>query len=326
MDQLSAHLDRGWDLAQRGDAAGASACARRALELDPQSPEVHNLLGYTAALLGETDEALDHYRQAIALDETYFEAMLNAAEVLIPLGDWDEAVSLCDDALDLAETDEEACDSLLLKVDALLAKGDDDAARVALKRIPSGPYVNPSHSFLVGRAHYELGDMKSALPFLEDAVKRDGENPDAHYYLGLLKDEEGEAHRATESFLRARQLDALRPPPPWSPKPDTFGTMVENAILKLDVLLARYVREAQIYCVDLPGAELVVDGVDPRVSLLIDAPEDKKAVRVFVYQRNVERTAGSLAEMEAEIGRALEREVSTVFGNVPNETDKRHLN
>ena len=79
MDQLSAHLDRGWDLAQKGDAAGASACAKRALEIDAQSPEVHNLLGYTSALTGDSEEALEHYRQAIALDETYLEAMLNAA-------------------------------------------------------------------------------------------------------------------------------------------------------------------------------------------------------------------------------------------------------
>jgi len=105
VDQLSAHIDRGWDLAQKGDAAGAHACARRALELDPKSPEVHNLLGYTAALAGEAEEALEHYRQAIALDETYFEAMLNSAEVLMhPIGDWDEAIAMCDEALDYAET------------------------------------------------------------------------------------------------------------------------------------------------------------------------------------------------------------------------------
>src|SRR5690348_15685496 len=99
MDQLSAHLDRGWDLAQRGDALGAIACAKRALEIDPGSPEVHNLLGYTAALNGESEEALEHYKQAIALDDTYFEAMLNAAEVLLhPLGEWEEAIEMCDDA------------------------------------------------------------------------------------------------------------------------------------------------------------------------------------------------------------------------------------
>ncbi len=82
-DQLTATLDRGWDLAQKGDAPGASACAKRALEIDPQSPEVHNLMGFALALEGDAEEALDHYRQAVALDETYFEAMLNAAEILL---------------------------------------------------------------------------------------------------------------------------------------------------------------------------------------------------------------------------------------------------
>src|SRR5450631_878209 len=114
MDQLSAHLDRGWDLAQKGDATGATACAKRALELDPQSPEVHNLLGFAAALEGDADAAREHYRQAIALDETYFEAILNLTEVLIyPLGDWDAAIAACDDALDLAESDEEIADCVL---------------------------------------------------------------------------------------------------------------------------------------------------------------------------------------------------------------------
>src|SRR5512141_2227804 len=156
MDQLSAHLDRGWDLAQKGDAPGASACAKRALELDPQSPEVHNLLGYTAALVGDSDEALEHYRQAIALDETYLEAMLNAAEVLMhPLGEWDEAVDLCDDALEYAETPEEIADCVHRKVDALMGKGNVEEAAKAMAIIPDGPFENPSYAFLMGRAYYE---------------------------------------------------------------------------------------------------------------------------------------------------------------------------
>ena len=67
MDQLSAHLDRGWDLIQKGDLRGARASARRALEADKDSPEAHNLLGYVAAQEGDADEALEHYRQADAL-------------------------------------------------------------------------------------------------------------------------------------------------------------------------------------------------------------------------------------------------------------------
>src|SRR5258708_22635727 len=130
-DQLTAHLDRGWDLAQKGDAPGATACAKRALELDPQSPEVHNLMGFAAALEGEAEDALEHYRQAIALDETYFEAMLNAAEVMIaPLGDYEGAITQIEDALDYAETGEENAAGILLNGDSLMASpGYEGATR-----------------------------------------------------------------------------------------------------------------------------------------------------------------------------------------------------
>src|ERR1700754_4030387 len=153
MDQFSAHLDRGWDLVQRGDSRGAEISARRALEIDSQSPEAYNLLGYVAALQGEFEDAIEHYRQAIALDDTYLEAMLNAAEVYIhPLGEYEQAIEMCDQALDLAEVDEEIIDALLLKFDALLGKGDADEAARVVSKIPKGPYDNPNHTFLVGRA------------------------------------------------------------------------------------------------------------------------------------------------------------------------------
>lgn len=341
MDQLSAHLDRGWDLAQKGDASGASACAKRALELDPQSPEVHNLLGYTAALAGESDDALEHYRQAIALDETYLEAMLNAAEVLMhPLAEWDEAIDLCDDALEYAETKEEIADCLLLRVDALLGKGDAEEAKRCMSRLPEPPYETPSYVFLIGRAFYELGQPEKALPYIEEAVRTDPEHADAHYYLGLLRDDGGDARAAIEAFLRARALDLGRAPPAWAPSPDTFAQIVRRVIQGLDALLSRWVRDADVFIVDVPGAELVVDGIDPRAMVIVDARapdefdgddlslrEGLKA-RLFIYQRNVERAASSLTALEAELSAALEREITAVFldHDASAPTDKRQLN
>ncbi len=79
MDRLSAHLDRGWELVTQGDLNGAMASAEQTLELDGDSPDAHNLIGYIHAANGNLDLALDHYRQAIELDEHYLEAMLNAA-------------------------------------------------------------------------------------------------------------------------------------------------------------------------------------------------------------------------------------------------------
>ncbi|MFO0637589.1 MAG: tetratricopeptide repeat protein [Polyangiaceae bacterium] len=318
MDQFSATLDRGWDLAQRGDAKGAILCAKRALEIDPQSPEVHNLLGYSAALAGDADEALEHYRQAITLDETYFEAMLNCAELLMhPMGDFDESIALCEEALDYAETNEEMADCLLLKIDALLAKGDVAEAKRSVARIPEGPWENPSYTFLVGRALYEVGEIEKSRPFIEEAARLDPAHVDAHYYVGLLRDEAGDARGAVEAFLRSRSIDASKAPPVWAPSPEGFSVVVRKVIAGLDVILSRYVREAEVYVVDLPGAELVVDGVDPRALVILDTPPtddgERRFVRLFVYQRNVERAAGSLSALEEELATALEREVTSVF-------------
>lgn len=328
MDQLSAHLDRGWDLAQKGDAAGALECARRAMELDDTSPEVHNLLGYSMALSGASEEAIEHYRQAIALDDTYFEAMLNAAEVLLhPLGEWDEALALLDDALELAETRDEEIDCLLLRLDALLGKGEDEAARRTLLRIDPKSIENPAHAFLVGRAHFELGDAGAARPLLEAAIQGDSLNPDAHYYLGLCRDDAGDVPGAIECFLKTRALDAGLAPPPWSPSPEAFAELVKSALLRLDAIMSRYLQRATVYVVDAPGAEIVVDGVDPRALLLIDAgrpgEEAGSDARLFVYQANVERAAGTLEAVVDELHAALEREVTNAFLDREADTTER---
>ncbi|MCS6856273.1 MAG: tetratricopeptide repeat protein [Sandaracinaceae bacterium] len=83
MDQLNAHIDRAWDRMAAGDLGAALRSAERAAALAPDSPEVHNLLGYVLAAHGRFEEAIEHYKQAIELDESYVEAMLNAAEIML---------------------------------------------------------------------------------------------------------------------------------------------------------------------------------------------------------------------------------------------------
>jgi tetratricopeptide (TPR) repeat protein len=333
MDQFSAHLDRGWDLVQRGDTRGAEASAKRALEMDPQSPEAYNLLGFIAALEGDAREALESYRQAIALDETYLEAMLNAAEVYIhPLGEFDEAIEMCDRALDLAEGDEEIIDAQLLKFDALLGKGTLDEAAAAIAKLPDEPYKNANHLFLIGRAHYELGDMVKAAHLIEAAAVKDPNHGEAFYYLGLIRDERGEAAGATEAFLRCRQLDVDTAPPSWSLPQEMFGRTAERGVKNLDPVLSRYVRGAILYVGDVPGLELVADGVDPRALVLLDglSPPDgppNSCARIFVYQRNIERLAGNNERLDQEIVAALEREITATFlEGEPGKKDKMELN
>jgi len=325
MDQFSAHLDRGWDLVQKGDTRGAEASARQALDLDPQSPEAYNLLGYVAALDGDAYEAVEHYCQAVALDETYLEAMLNAAESYIhPLAQFDDAIQMCEQALNLTESDEEVIDTLLLMFDALLGKSDFAAARSVVMRIPTGPYDNPNHTFLVGRAFYEIGEVARAAPLIEDAAKKDPMQGEAWYYLGLIRDERGDPHGATEAFLHAREVDLREPPLPWSSPREIFQKAVQGAIDALDPAFKQFIDEAEVFLTEVPGIELVADGVDPRALLLLDglaSPEfpGPPCGRMFVYQRNVERVSGSPDRLEPILQEALEREIAATFLETPSE-------
>lgn len=314
MDQLTAHLDRGWDLAQRGDAPGAEASARKALELEAQSPEAHNLLGFAAALRGEFDEAMEYYRQAIALDDTFLEAILNAAELCIhPLGEFEEAVELCDDALGLVESGDELTDALLLKFDALLGLGDRDSALAALRQIPPGPFENPGHAFLVGRAYFEMGEIALAEELLLDAGKREPESADPSYYLALILDQRGDIAGATEALLRSRYLDSQSEGPPWSLTREAFLATTRKAALSVTPRLRASLDEREIHTSDLPGVEVIVEGADPRAPVLVDVLEDDGAVRVFVYQKNIERIAGSVDRLAEEIRDAIEREVAAAL-------------
>ena len=265
MDQLSAHLDRGWDLAQRGDAQGASASARRALELCPNSPEVHNLLGFVHALQGDCEEAVEAYRQATELDEGYVEAMLNAAELMVhPLGEYADALEMVECVLTVTDYGDEVLDAYLLRIEALQLLGDNDAAKQTIERLPDGPYDNPAHNYLAGRCLLESGDLERAALLLSRALEQEPHNADAQYYFGLLCEEQGNRHAAAQALLRSRQLELEMGMPPWAPNAETFLLFTEKAIDALDEEMRAIIADAELYIADMPGPELVVDGVDPR--------------------------------------------------------------
>jgi Flp pilus assembly protein TadD len=338
MDQLSAHLDRAWDLAQRGDAHGADMSARQALELAPESPEVHNLLGYVAALEGDCDEAVEAYQQAIFLDETYVEAMLNAAELMVhPLGQLDEAMWMCEQVLDLTEYPDEIIDASLLKFEVLVGKGEMDSAKRVLASLPEGPYESHTQNYLAGRAHFETGNIEAARVLIEAALEGDLRNPEVYYYAGLLSEERGDHQAACAAFLRTRQLELEMGMPPWAPDGETFLKLTERAVADLPQELQTVVQSAELYIVDLPGSEVVVDGVDPRSMALIDAalvdPEDEVEpsedgtdrlnLRVFLYALNIMHAAGGIDAIGPCIREALVTELKATLGELADELADR---
>lgn len=318
MDRLSAHLDRGWELVTQGDLNGAMASAEQTLELDGDSPDAHNLIGYIHAANGNLDMALEHYRQAIELDEHYLEAMLNAAELLIhPLGNFGEAIRVLDQALESCQSADDIADASVLKIDALLQQGDRAAASELLVGLPEGPFENPQLDFLIGRARFELDQVDAAAPLIERAASRPDAPADATYYLGLLRDRQGRRAEASLAFLKTRQLDGALPKSPWSPSHARFEKVVQAALRQLPEALTRRLEGNLIMVTELPGVEVVAEGVDPRTPLLLDematSPGAEEQRRLFVYQRNIERLIRQPLDLEDDVRDILGRELDAHF-------------
>ena len=334
MDQLSAHLDRGWDLAQRGDAMGARACAERALALAPASAAVHNLLGFANALAGDYDDAIEAYQHAVDLDDTYVEAMMNAAELLLhPVGDADAALRLCEQALDITDLPAEVTEARLLSLEALLIKNEHAPAAAMLAKVLQHPLEDPMHNFLAGRACLELGDQARAGELLAAALAGAPDNAEVHYHHGLWCERAGDRTQACASFFHTRELDLHAGPPPWAPSGESFALFAKRAVEQLDPALKSFAHGAELYISDVPGCEVIVDGVDPRALALVDlslapprpdeapapsgdAPADEaphNGARIFLYAFNVLRIAGGLHDVQDAIGEALREELSAAL-------------
>ncbi|MEI8255345.1 MAG: hypothetical protein WCJ30_06685, partial [Deltaproteobacteria bacterium] len=78
-----------------------------------------------------------------------------------------------------------------------------------------------------------------------------------------------------------------------------------------------HLTDTLVLVADAPGMEVVCDGVDPRVAVLLDAVRRSDepgpiAARVFLYQRNIERLRGGIEQIEDEIVYQLTEEVKHV--------------
>jgi len=158
------------------NARDALAAFKRALEIDPSSVRAHNHLGQTYEALGRITEAEGAYKQAIELERKQSKKSewpyYNLGLVYLNDGRPDEATSLFRQALDR--------NSALTEAKVNLAK-----------------------------ALAQTKQTDAALMLLNDAVRTDPKNAQAHYQLALLllksgKPEEAERHFALFERYRTR--------------------------------------------------------------------------------------------------------------------------
>jgi len=78
-DTAKQYFDNGWAAEQQGDYSGAVEAYEAAYTADPDDPTICFRLAYNLDLLGEEDEAVHLYEQAVDTDQPSLNALINLA-------------------------------------------------------------------------------------------------------------------------------------------------------------------------------------------------------------------------------------------------------
>jgi predicted Zn-dependent protease with MMP-like domain/Flp pilus assembly protein TadD len=316
-------IERGWQLLEEGKIDEARRIADRAATDDPSSPEAQTLVGAIANAEGDVDGAMEAFDRAMELDDEYLDPMLLAAETLALDGDAERARGLVEQALDIAEEEDEYLDALLLKAEIELGDDDGESAEATLSQLPPVELPTAALELRAGDAFAELEDYDRAAQHYERAAKREPDNADAEYGLGLTAEARGERPEMIAHFQRVRTLDLQAPRAPWAVSEERMEELVESALGELPERAQKLLENVPVMVEEYPSEEVVADGFDPRgLGLFAGVPFPEQSTlsgpphleAVFLFQRNIERVARSMAEVEAEIRTTLLHETGHFFG------------
>jgi tetratricopeptide (TPR) repeat protein len=198
-------VDRGVQLAERGEVNDAVAAFRRALRYQPDSAEARSNLGNALRTQGNLEEAVTQLERAIALAPDYPEAHQNLGVVFARQRRHDEAIAQFRRAIELKPDFTVAWTSLGLSQAELRRCAEAEASfRRALEIEPRSPRILNN----LGNVLSDQGRRPEAVVVLRRAIEVDPRCVDAHNNLGNALRELGERDEAIASFERAL---AIRP-------------------------------------------------------------------------------------------------------------------
>ncbi len=162
-----AHLDLGLALEMQERWADAEAAYRAAVEADPELPEALNNLGVLLRDQDRPDEAVTFLRRAIDVRPGFASAYLNLGLALEEQGDAEGAEAAYRRVIELAPREPTARIQLGM---LQLASGDQDGALITLRRAVSAAAGSRAHLSALGSGLRRAGDADMAVRVLNDAI------------------------------------------------------------------------------------------------------------------------------------------------------------
>jgi Flp pilus assembly protein TadD len=198
------HTDRAEEAMSQRQYQDAAREWAKVLELAPNTPRAHNSLGVALAYTGKLDEAMAHYRQAIAQNPQYAEAFNNLGEALVAKGEDKQAIAQFEKAAQLGATYATAHTNLGMM---LARTGQSKKAIAPLKKVVELKPEDAEARRNLGHALAENGDFQEAVVQLEKAeTLAKGQDPLALHLLSKVYTDLGKMPESLASGRKALRL------------------------------------------------------------------------------------------------------------------------
>lgn len=176
----------------------------RMVQLDPDSPRAHQVLGDSYLARQRLDEALHEYERAVELAPTNSELRYQLGSVLHRKMEYVRSAEVFSEVVELDPLNAEAH---VLRGEALMRLGRNDEAIRSLERgLALKPKSAAAHVAL-GRAYRTAGDTDAALKHLSMGAASDPDGT-VHYQLFLLYRELNRAEEARTALATSQRLRA----------------------------------------------------------------------------------------------------------------------
>jgi len=186
-----------------GDYRSVLAIWTDTAEKAPRSPIARNNLGMAVALAGQMDEALGHFREALALDPARALSHYNIGFTLSHQGQPREAIGYLRESLRLHPQDADAHFALGVSLAAIGERGE--AARHFQESLALRPQDPEAHRELANALVAE-GDLGGAGREYEEALRLDPRDFRAHSKYGNLLTALGRHAEAADHYREALRL------------------------------------------------------------------------------------------------------------------------
>jgi len=200
-----AHYNLGITLNEQGDTDGAINHYREAVELWPGYAEAHYNLGRLLAQKGQLDEAVAHYEKVLEINPGDAEARNNLGVTLSASGRLDEAIAQYQKALAIRPDYADASCNL---AGALLSKGNLDGAIVHYSACIAQSPNQFEAQYNLANALSRMGRTDEAIAHYQKVLELRPENADASANLGSALLAKGRVRDAITQYR-----DALRVAP-----------------------------------------------------------------------------------------------------------------